>query len=67
MRIVQRQFGDKTHHHTVKALLARHVSPVPLEMPLLAFAECADAYHACWTVVRLWAEGWNKQSIAGCL
>jgi hypothetical protein len=36
-------------------------------MPLLAFAEFADAYHARWTVVRLWAEGWNKQSIAGCL
>jgi transposase InsO family protein len=36
-------------------------------MPLLAFAEFADAYHARWTIVRLWAEGWNKKSIAGCL
>jgi hypothetical protein len=36
-------------------------------MPLLAFAEFADAYHARWTVVRMWAEGWNKKSIAGCL
>jgi Homeodomain-like domain-containing protein len=67
VRIVQRKFGYKTNHHTVKAFLARHASPVQLEMPLLAFAEFADAYHARWTVVRLWAEGWNKQSIAGCL
>ena len=67
VRIVQRKFGYKTNHHTVKHFLARHASPVQLEMPLLAFAEFADAYHARWTVVRLWAEGWNKQSIAGCL
>jgi len=67
VRIVQRKCGDKTNHHTVKAFLARHASPVQLEMPLLAFAEFADAYQARWTVVRLWAEGWNKKSIAGCL
>ena len=67
VRIVPRQCGYKTNPHTGKALLARHASPVQLEMPLLAFAEFADAYHARWTVVRLWAEGWNKQSIAGCL
>jgi transposase InsO family protein len=67
VRIVQRKFGYKTNHHTVKHFLARHASPVQLEMPLLAFAEFADAYHARWTVVRLWAEGWHKKSIAGCL
>jgi transposase InsO family protein len=67
VRIVQRKFGYKTNHHTVKAFLARHAGPVQLEMPLLAFAEFADAYHARWTVVRLWAEGWNKKSIAGGL
>lgn len=67
VRIVQRKFGYKTNHHTVKHFLARHASPVQLEMPLLAFAEFADAYHARWTVVRMWAEGWNKKSIAGCL
>ena len=67
VRIVQRKFGYKTNHHTVKAFLARHASPVQLEMPLLAFAEFAEAYHAPWTIVRLWAEGWNKKSIAGCL
>lgn len=67
VRIVQRKFGYKTNHHTVKHFLTRHASPVQLEMPLLAFAEFADAYHARWTVVRMWAEGWNKKSIAGCL
>ena len=67
VRIVQRKFGYKTNHHTVKTFLARYARPVQLEMPLLAFAEFADAYHARWTVVRLWAEGWNKKSIAGCL
>ena len=67
VRIVQRKFGYKTNHHTVKAFLARHASPIQLEMSLLAFAEFADAYHARWTVVRMWAEGWNKKSSAGCL
>jgi transposase InsO family protein len=67
VRIVQRKFGCKTNHHTVKHFLARHASPVQLALPLLAFGEFADAYHARWTVVRMWAEGWNKQSIAGCL
>ena len=67
VRIVQRKFGYKTNHHTVKHFLARHASPVQLEMPLLVFAEFADAYHARWTVVWMWAEGWNKKSIADCL
>jgi hypothetical protein len=67
VRIVQRKFGYKTNHHTVKAFLARHARAAQLEMPLLAFTEFADAYHARWTVVRLWAAGWNKRSIAGCL
>jgi len=67
VRIVQRKFGYKTNQHTVKHFLARHASPVQLAMPLLAFAEFADAYHARWTVVRMWAEGWSKKSIAGCL
>jgi hypothetical protein len=67
VRIVQRKFGYKTNHHTVKHFLARHASPVQLEFNLLALREFADAYHARWTVVRMWTEGWNKQSIAGCL
>jgi len=67
VRIVQRKFGYQTNHHTVKHFLARHASPLQLEFNLLAFAEFADAYQARWTVVRMWYEGWNKQSIAGCL
>jgi transposase InsO family protein len=67
VRIVQRKFGYKTNHHTVKHFRARFALPVQLELNLLAFAEFADAYQARWTVVRMWYEGWNKQSIAGCL
>jgi hypothetical protein len=43
VRIVQRKCGYTTNHHTVKAFLARHARPIQLEMPLLAFAEFADA------------------------
>ena len=63
---MQRKFGYKTNHHTVKHFLAL-CPPVQLELNLLAFAQFADAYQARWTVVRMWYEGWNKQSIAGCL
>jgi transposase InsO family protein len=67
VRIVQRKFGYQTNHHTVKHFLERAANPLQLELNLLAFAEFADAYQARWTVVRMWYEGWNKQSIAGCL
>lgn len=67
VRIVQRQFGYTTHHHTVKHFLERCALPVQLELNLLAFAEFADAYQARWSVVRMWYEGWNKHSRAGCL
>jgi transposase InsO family protein len=67
VRIVQRKFGYKTNHHTVKHFLERFALPVQLELNLLAFSEFADAYQARWTVVRMWYEGWNKRSIAGCL
>ena len=67
VRIVQRKFGYTTNHHTVKHFLERFAIPVQLEFNLLAFSEFADAYQARWTVVRMWYEGWNKQSIAGCL
>ncbi len=67
VRIVQRKFGYKTNHHTVQHFLARFAIPVQLELNLLAFSNFADAYQARWTVVRMWYEGWNKQSIAGCL
>ena len=63
----QRKFGYHTNHHTVKRFLERHALPVQLELHMPAFAEFAEAYQARWTVVRMWYEGWNKQSIAGCL
>ena len=43
VRIVQRKCGYKTNHHTVKHFLARLARPVQLELPLLAFAQFADA------------------------
>ena len=67
VRIVQRKFGYTTHHHTVKHFLERFALPVQLELHREAFSELADAYQARWTVVRMWYEGWNKKSIAGCL
>ena len=56
-----------TNHHTVH----RFSSAMPCQsnwsyqMPV--FAAFAEAYQARWTVVRMWYEGWNKHSIAGCL
>jgi len=67
VRIVQRKFGYTTNHHTIKHFLERFAIPVQLELNLLVFSEFADAYQARWTVVRMWYEGWNKQSLAGCL
>lgn len=67
VRIVQRKFGYKTNHHTLKPFLARHAMPVQLELDLLTFSDFADAYQARWMVVRMAYEGWNKKSIAGCL
>jgi hypothetical protein len=67
VRIVRRKFGYKTNHHTVKRFLARYPLPVQLELGIPTFAAFADAYQARWTVVRMWYEGWNKQSIAGGL
>jgi Homeodomain-like domain len=67
VRIVARKFGYKTNHHTVKRFFERHPVPLQLDLPMPAFADFADAYQARWTVVRMWYEGWNKKSIAGCL
>jgi putative transposase len=41
--------------------------PLQLEFALESFHEFEDAYEARWTVVRLFYEGWKKQSIAGLL
>ena len=67
VRIVARKFGYKTNHHTVKYFFARHSLPVQLELTIATFTTFAEAYQARWTVVRMWYEGWNKHSIAGCL
>lgn len=67
VRIVERKFGYKTNHHTVKSFLARHPLLVQLALELETFHEFEDAYQARWTVVRLFYEGWEKQSIAGLL
>jgi transposase InsO family protein len=67
VRIVQRKFGYKTNHHTLKRFLEPYDTPLQLELELPSFSAFADAYQARWTVVRMAYEGWNKQSIAGCL
>ena len=67
VRIVQRKFGYKTNHHTLKRFLAPYNTPIQLELGLTTFATFADAYQARWTVVRMAYEGWNKKSIADCL
>jgi transposase InsO family protein/transposase len=67
VRIVQRKFGYKTNHHTLKRFLAGSAMPLQLELDLPTFATFDDAYQARWTVVRMTYEGWNKTSIAACL
>ena len=67
VRIIERKFGYKTNHHTVKSFLERYPIPVQLELDFTHFHDFEDAYQARWTVVRMWAQGWNKRSIAGCL
>jgi transposase InsO family protein len=66
-RIVQRKFGYKTNHHTLKRFLEPYNTPIQLELGLTTFASFTDAYQARWTVVRMAYEGWNKKSIADCL
>jgi transposase InsO family protein len=67
VRIIERKFGYKTNHHTVKKFLERNPIPVQLTLDFSEFHDFEDSYQARWTVVRMWAEGWNKRSIAGCL
>lgn len=67
VRILARKFGYKTNHHTVKSFLERYQIPFQLELELTTFHEFEDAYEARWTVVRMYYEGWEKQSIAGLL
>ena len=63
-RILQRKFGYKTNHHTLKRFLEPYGAPIQLELDLITFSAFADAYQARWTVVRMASEGWNKKSIA---
>lgn len=67
VRILQRKYGFHTNHHTVANFLARHALPVQLPLQWTLFHQFEDAYRARWWVVRLYYEGWQKQSIAGCL
>lgn len=67
VRIVERKFGYKTNHHTVKAFLEHSQIPVQLPLPLMRFHQFDDAYRARFTVVRMHYEGWHQQSIANCL
>ena len=67
VRIIERKYGYKTNHHTVKRFLARYDIPVQLPLAWTVFHDFEDAYRARWTVVRMYYEGWHAQSIAGCL
>jgi putative transposase len=67
VRIVERRFGYHTNHHTVKRFLDTHPIPVQLPLTWTIYHEFEDAYRARWTVVRMHYEGWQVQSIAGCL
>ncbi|MEM8860606.1 MAG: DDE-type integrase/transposase/recombinase [Chloroflexota bacterium] len=66
-RIIERKFGYHTNHHTVKKYLDRNPIPIQMELKIEAFHEFEDAYQARWMVVRMYYEGWRKQSIADVL
>jgi transposase InsO family protein len=67
VRIIERKFGYKTNHHTVKHFLERFPIPVQLPLDWTFFHDFEDAYRARWRVVRMYYEGWHIRSIAGCL
>jgi transposase InsO family protein len=67
VRIIERKFGYQTNHHTVKRFLGDHPIPVQLALDFTTFHDFEDAYQARWKVVRMYIEGWNIKSIAGCL
>lgn len=49
VRIIERQYGYHTNHHTVAKFLERY--PIP---------NFENAYQARWTVVQMFYKGWNK-------
>lgn len=65
-RSVERKFGYKTNHHTVKRYLDRHPIPVQLPLEWIEFHAFEDAYHARWTVVRMYYEGWHMRRWPVC-
>lgn len=67
VRIVGNKFNYQTNHHTVKHFLEQNPVLVQLELAIERYHEFEDAYQARWTVVRMYYEGWNKESIAGVL
>jgi len=66
-RIIQRKYGYKANHHTIKRFLDDHPIPIQLSLPMTTFHQFEDAYRARWTVVKMHFEGWHHRSIAGCL
>jgi transposase InsO family protein len=66
-RIIERKYGHKTHHLTVKRFLGRNPIAVQLPLQVTLFHQFEHAYQARWTVVRMYYEGWHQQSIATCL
>jgi len=66
-RIVERKFGYHTNHHTVKRFLELYPIPFQLPLKLTLFHDFEKAYEARYAVVRMHYQGWNAQSIAGCL
>jgi putative transposase len=67
VRIIERKFGYKSNHHTVKRFLDAHPMPMQLELAMEHFHEFDSAYEARWQVVKLFYGGWNKKSVAGLL
>jgi putative transposase len=66
-RIIERKYGYKTHHSTIKRFLERNPIPVQLPLEITHFHQFEDAYRARFAVVRMYYEGWHQQSIAACL
>ena len=66
-RILQRNFGYETNHHTIQAFLDRYPIPVQLQFDLKVYHDFEDAYEARWTVVKYFYQGWHARSIAGLM
>lgn len=67
VRILESKYGYKTNHHTVKNFLDKHAVPVQLPLRWKTFHEFEQAYQARVTVAKMYYQGWQPESIAGCL